>query len=186
MSLLEQQNFLAKVYTDEKLRRNFSNEPAKIGRENFLSETEINEIAEILPEEISFFADSLYQKRLRETEKILPLTKQVSGDKFQMLFREFSRNYNPQTIKKHLEDAKGFCAFLRQNQSVPEITKSAAKFEQSRLKFYSFGVNLVFCRLNYDVREISRLIENADYELQKKTKFAVWIRVGRISKHFFI
>ncbi|MDQ3130922.1 MAG: hypothetical protein M3Q99_09190, partial [Acidobacteriota bacterium] len=59
-------------------------------------------------------------------------------------------------------------------------------FEQSKLSFYSFGVNFVFCRLNHDVREISRLAENADYKLQKKTKFAVWIRVGKTIKHFFI
>ncbi|MGI9054354.1 MAG: hypothetical protein ACR2F2_00995, partial [Pyrinomonadaceae bacterium] len=137
MSLLEQQNFLAKLYTDEKLRRDFLSEPSKIGQENYLNEIEIAEITEILPEEISFFAESLFWKRLREVEKFLPLTRKVSDDVFQKLFREFSQNYNPQTIKKHLEDANGFCLFLQQNNSVSEIVKNTAKYEQAKLKFYN-------------------------------------------------
>ncbi len=87
MSLREQQNFLAKLYTDEQLRRAFLSEPSKIGEENYLNETEITEISEMLPEEISFFAESLVLKRLRQVEKFLPLTRKVCGDEFQRLFR---------------------------------------------------------------------------------------------------
>ncbi len=186
MSLLEQQNFLARLYTDEKLRRAFLSEPSKIGRENLLSEIEITEITEILPEEISFFAESLFWKRLREVEKLLPLTKKVSGNDFQTLFREFSQNYNPQTIKKHLEDANEFCTFLRRNDFVSEIAKNAAKYEQSKLKFYGFGNNFVVCRLNYDVREIAQTLEVSDFKPKKKTGIAIWIRAGKNVIHFFI
>lgn len=186
MSLLEQQNFLAKLYTDEKLRRDFLYEPSKIGRENYLNEIEIAEITEILPEEISFFAESLFWKRLRQVEKMLPLTFKIADDDFQKLFREFSQNYNPQTIKKHLEDANEFCLFLQQNDSVSGITKNAAKYEQAKLKFHNFGKILVICRLNYDVRQISQIVKNANYNLKKKTKIAIWIRAGKTIKHFFI
>ncbi|MGI9055007.1 MAG: hypothetical protein ACR2F2_04305 [Pyrinomonadaceae bacterium] len=186
MSLLEQQNFLAKLYTDEKLRRDFLSEPSKIGQEDYLNEIEIAEITEILPEEISFFAESLFWKRLREVEKFLPLTRKVAGNDFQRLFREFSQNYNPQTIKKHLEDANQFCLFLQQNDSVSEITKNAAKYEQAKLKFHNFGRNFVVCRLNYDVREISQIVKDANYNLKKKTQIAIWIRAGKTVRHFFI
>ncbi|MBA3786256.1 MAG: hypothetical protein H0X15_12100 [Acidobacteria bacterium] len=187
MSLQQQQNFLAKLYTDEKLRRAFLSEPSKIGEENFLNRIEIAEIAEMLPEEISFFSESLFWKRLREVEKFLPLTRKVSGDEFQRLFRQFSQSYNPQTIKKHLEDANEFCAFLQKNASVSEISKNTARYEQSKLKFYSYGKKFVVCKLNFDVREIGeQFAKTSGKSLKKKTKIAVWFRVGNTVKHFFI
>ena len=56
MSLQKQQDFLARLYTDVSLRQNFLSAPAKIGADNDLSESEIIEIAEIMPEELNFFA----------------------------------------------------------------------------------------------------------------------------------
>src|SRR5687767_6092436 len=103
MPLLELQNFLARLYTDEKLRRTFLTEPDKIGGENNLSEREIAEIAGIIPDELTFFAGSLYWKRLRETEKLLPLTKAALNEDFEKLFGQFTEHYNPQSVKKHLE-----------------------------------------------------------------------------------
>jgi len=53
MSLLDTQNFLARIYTDESLRREFLAAPEKIGRENNLSEREIAELAEVFPDELN-------------------------------------------------------------------------------------------------------------------------------------
>lgn len=111
MSLLQQQNFLARLYTDEKLRRDFLSEPEKTGRENNLNECEIADLKAVLPDEMSFFADSLFWKRLREAERFLPLTKDFLGENFTKLSKIFSQNFNPQSIKKHLEDAFEFCGF---------------------------------------------------------------------------
>ena len=58
MSLLEVQNFTARIYTDENLRRKFLAAPEQTGRENNLSEKEIAELAAVFPEELNFFADS--------------------------------------------------------------------------------------------------------------------------------
>lgn len=148
MSLLNKQNFLARLYTDENFRRRFLFEPEKLGRKNDLNENEIAEIAGIIHAELNFFADSLFWKRLREAEKFLPETKKVLGKDFTSLFRKFSQNYDPQTVKKHLEDAVEFCDFLAQNSKLSEQAKSTAKFEQSKLKFFGFGKRFVFCRLN--------------------------------------
>jgi hypothetical protein len=179
MSLQKQQDFLAKIYTDEKLRRDFLYAPDEIGGKFGLNENEIGEINEILPEEISFFAETLLWKRLREVEKFLPLTKNILGKEFPPLFREFSQNYNPQTVKKHLEDSLEFCRFLQKKESVAEIAKNCAKFERAKLEFFGLGKRLVFCRLNFDVR--NHLESNS----KKKTSFAVWLRVGKKVKHYF-
>lgn len=183
MSLREQQNFLARLYTDANLRRAFTSEPEKIGAENCLNETEIAELAAVFPEELDFFAASLVWKRLREAKKFLPLTEKVLGADFEKLFRRFSQNYNPQTIKKHLEDALEFSKFL-QTETVSEAAKTAAKFERAKLEFFNGGKTLKICKLNYDIREIAH--DFSPPALKKKTKFAVWLRVGNRTRHFII
>lgn len=187
MSLLKQQNFLAKLYTDQRLRNDFTLEPQRIGLEHALTANEILEISQVFHEEITFFAESLFRKRVNEAAKYLPLTKQILNHEFETLFRVFSDNYQPKTIKKHLEDAKHFCLFLQKNGSAAPVAKDAAKFEASKLKFFVEGCNFVFCRLQFDLTEISRQDGNRQKsDLKNKTKFAVWIRFGKKIRHFVL
>ena len=176
MSLQEQQNLLARLYTDAEFRRAFLSEPEKIGAENDLTAGEIREIAAIMPEELDFFADSLFWKRLREVEKFLPLTRKILGEDFAGHFREFSRKYNPQTIKKHFEDALEFTRFLRLlDLSAP--AGSAVKYEQAKLLFFGLEKRLVICRLEYDHRK----------EIPEKRKLiAVWLRIGKRVRNFYL
>jgi hypothetical protein len=188
MSLIEQQNFLARLYTDENLRKSFLSDPLKIGAENDLSEKEIAELTQIIPEELNFFADSLFRKRLREVEKFLPLTCKALEESFEKFFREFSQIYNPKSIKKHLEDATEFCAFLQKAEIYPLWKKDLAKFERARLIFNSNAKQFVFEKFDFDVREILKEISNgaakAQNDFPKRTTFAVWLRVGNRTKHF--
>jgi hypothetical protein len=190
MSLLKQQNFLAKLYTDERLRRDFTFDPQKIGSENDLREDEIWEISAIFHEEINFFAASLFRKRLREAEKFLPLTKEVLKSDFDKLFRDFLQNYQARTIKKHLEDAREFCRFLQKKDFVSAIGKDVAKFEEAKIRFFVGGESFVFCRLKFNVHEIFHSGENdkSSYlsKISKKTKFLIWIRFRRKIKHFVV
>jgi hypothetical protein len=190
MSLLKQQDFLAKLYTDERLRRDFITSSLKIGSENGLSESEIREIREIFHEEINFFAESLFRKRLNEAEKLLPFTGRILKSDFEKLFRDFSQNYQSQTIKKHLEDALEFCRFVQKSGSVSRIGKDAAKYESAKLRFFASGEKFVFCRLTFDIHEISNFNKNVESldlsKISKKTKFVVWFRFGRKIKHFVV
>lgn len=173
MSLIEQQNFLARLYTDENFRLKFLSAPEKFGKENNLSEKEIKEIAGIIPDELNFFADSLFWKRLREVEKFLPETKKELGENFTKLFREFSSNFNPHTVKKHLEDAFHFCKFLLKDSKTSEQIKLTVKFERAKLEFFGYEKRFVFCRLN------------KRFSIQGRRKsFAVWFRVSGKVYHF--
>lgn len=178
MSFQKQQDFLARLFIDEGLRQNFLSSPEKIGVENGLNVAEIEDLKAVLPEEITFFAETLFWKRLRETEKILPLTKEFLKDEFVPLFREFSQNFNPQTVKKHLEDAVEFCKFI-QKAKVSEIVRDIAKFEQTKVEFFGYGKSFAVCRLSYDIKKISR--ENA--KAQRKISY-IWIKFGNKIKHF--
>jgi len=180
MSLQNRQNLLAKLYTDAEFRRAFLSEPAKIGAQNNLSSDEIEEIAAVMPEELEFFAESLFWKRLREVEKFLPLTLRALGDDFSSLFREFSQEYNPQSVKKHLEDALEFCRFL-ESQNISEPAKNAAKYERSKHEFFAFEKHLIVCRLDFDIIKYQHT-----GVWEEKKKIAVWLRIGSRVKHFFI
>lgn len=168
MSLLDVQNFLARIYTDENLRRKFLSAPEIIGKANNLNETEIAELAEVFPEELNSFAESLFYKRLREVEKILPLTKNVLGKNFEKHFRAFTDSFLPSSIKKHLEDAVEFCSYLQKNKSASDIEKNTAKFEQAKLEFFGFEKRLVIKIFDYDVKTN-----------QKRRHISVWLRIGK-------
>lgn len=177
MSLLDVQNFTARLYTDENLRREFLIAPVEIGKVNNLSEKEIAELTEILPAELNFFADSLRRKRLREVEKLLPLTRKALADDFEKHFREFANQFTPESIKKHLEDAIQFAEFLREREK--DWKRDAAKFEAAKLEFYAHGKSLVFRIFDYDVKEISRRIAEPPPNFQKRKTFALWLRIGK-------
>ena len=175
MALLEQQNFMARIFTDENLRQSFWENPEKIGQEHGLSEIEVAQMKEIIPDDLNFFADSLFHKRFHEVEKLLPLTKKSLGNEFLKIFREFSNQFQPVTVKKHLEDAIQFCKYLQSQKIEPMYAKDSAKFEQTKHEFFSEGKFLSFCLLRYNV-----------YNSKKKLGFAVWYRIGNRSHHFIL
>lgn len=188
MSLLDVQNLLARIFTDEDLRLRFLLDPEKIGIENDLSETEIEQIKQLLPEQVNFFAGSLLYKRLREVEKLLPLTRTALETQFEKYFREFANQFLPQTIKKHLEDAMEFGKFLQSKKIEPVWTKDLAKFERARLSFNNSEKRFLLEKFDYDVREIikdiSRAGKNPQSDFPRRKTYAVWLRFGRRAKHF--
>lgn len=186
MSLLEQQNLLARLYTDENFRREFLSEPEKIGKENSLNEQEIADIKDILPDEIKAFADSLFYKRLREVEKFLPLTRKFLIKDFENYFKEFALEFNPKSVKKHLEDSIEFAEFLQTKNMEPFWIKDLAKFEKSKLEFSGFGKNFVIKSFDFDIRQIFRLNNETVNELKKRKTLAVWLKIGKKSKHFML
>ena len=186
VSLKEQQNFLARLYTDEALRRRFFAGPAIVGAEFGLTPAETEELAAVLPEELDFFAQSLYWKRLREVEKLLPLTRRVVGADFKDHFRAFADGFNPGSVKKHLEDALAFAEFL-ETREINDYGRAAARFEGARLAFFGYERRLVWRRLAYDAREIAAAAENGTLDtVKKRMKIAVWVRYGQRIRHFFI
>lgn len=180
MSLLEQQNFMARLFTDEDLRREFLKKPENTAQKNNLDENDIAQLKEILPTELNFFAGSLFHKRLHEVEKLLPLTQESLEKEFQNYFREFSKDFQPKTVKKHLEDAIEFADFLSKKTFEKDWLKDLIIYEQARLKFNGYHKRFILKSFKFNVREFKN--ENP---LKRKT-FAVWLRIGKIVRHFII
>lgn len=183
MSLLEQQNFLAKVFTDELLREKFLSAPENVGKENNLSETEIEQICQVLPEQIKFFADSLFYKRLHEVEKILPLTRKVLGKKFETYFREFANEFLPKTIKKYLEDANKFGEYLRKKETA--WINDLISFERARLIFNGYGKRFVFRKFRFCIKDVLKNSrQDAKANVRRRLSFAIWLRFGSKIYHY--
>ena len=153
--------------------------PEKLGKQNNLTEQETAELVGILPAELNFFADSLFWKRLREVEKLLPLTRKILAGDFEKYFREFANRFLPETIKKHQEDAIEFAAFLQSKKLEPDWAKDAAKFEQAKLEFYGLSKPFVLRFFDYNVKEIFRQAAMPPSEIRKKKTFVVWLRIGK-------
>jgi hypothetical protein len=189
MALLETQNFLAQIYTDEKLRREFLSEPEKIGGKNNLKPEEIAELIAIFPAELNAFAESLFYKRLRQVEKLLPLMRRLTGKNFEEHFRRFANHFSPESNKKHLEDAIKFADFLQFEKNETSVIKNAAKFERARLEFNAFQKRFAVILLDYDVRLISDsfLRENETSSAQNlalRKTVVIWLRTGNKVKQF--
>jgi hypothetical protein len=180
MNLAKIQALLARLYTDAELRERFLLEPEKVCAENDLIGSEVDQIAQILPEELSFFAESLFYKRLREVEKLLPRTKEILSADFEKYFREFSNGFLPAAIKKHLEDALQFSDFLLKQELKSVWLKDLIRYEQANLIFNGFGKKFLFRRFNFNIKEISR----KSIKAQRKPSVAVWLRIGGKTRHF--
>ncbi len=172
MGLREQQNFLAKLFTDENLRISFYDNPEKIGQENKLNETEIDQLKGIIAADLNFFADSLINKRLHEAKKILPLTEKVLDSDFNDLFQDFSTQFQPTSVKKHLEDAIEFCKYLQLQPVGNVYLKDTAKFEQTKLEFFQKEKSFSFCILRHNI-----------FTARKRPCLAIWYRSGNHSRH---
>lgn len=190
MSLLETQNFLARIYTDENLRREFVSAPEKIGAENNLNFEEIAELARILPEDLNSFSEALFYKRLREVEKLLPLTRKISIKEFERHFRAFTGSFLPESNKKHFEDAINFADFLASQENELVWLKDLAQFEKTRLEFTVLQKRFSITLLDYDIRLILENLPNQKPDLvanvKKRKTAAIWLRIGNKVKHFVI
>jgi hypothetical protein len=184
MPLLEQQNVLAKIYTDETFRSEFLSKPEQIGLQNGLTKAESIEILRIMPAELEFFADSLFYKRLNEVIKILQVSQKSIGKReFERYFREFAEDFKPTKAKKHLEDSFEFCKFLLKQKLKSEWLREVVILEKARLQFYGYGQMFVFRAFRYD---LTHLQEPKDVRRSywKLLTFVIWIRFGKRTWHW--
>lgn len=136
MGLQEQQDLLARLYTDPEFRAAFSSDPAGIGRDAGLSPEDLTAIATISSSDIDAFSESLFRKRLNEVKKLLPITMRVIGGDLDDHFRRFSTTFNATGAHKHLDDALEFSRFLRSASDILSPARDAARFEGNKLEFF--------------------------------------------------
>ncbi len=187
MALKEQQDLLARLYTDRQFAEKYFYHPDSAVSDSGISVEEAQDIAASAGEEIRIFADSLIGKRLREVEKLLPVTGKFLGEEFQKLFREHAKKFSPTSLKKHFEDAIEFRAFLEVSCSVDSKAKDVVKFETLKLQHFAEVRRLTIGQLRYDIRPLFDSQRRIDgLVIKKKRSLAIWLRINERSRFFFI
>lgn len=180
-SLREQQDILARLYTDDRFRAAFLKAPDSFAERLGVSKAEGEGLANVAGGDVEWFAESLVSKRLREVRKMLPMTEQEFGAKeFARRFREFADQFSPTSVKKHLEDSLAFAKSLVKDPSIEGSERSMARFESLRLRHQALDKHFSFCLLRYDPRRVTGF---TTYE--KRRGLGIWIAVGRWSRIFF-
>lgn len=181
MSLAAQQNFIARLITDERLRLSFADAPQQVGAEHGLRGNEISDINRTLGDDFEFFAKSLINKRLLDVKKLLPMTLQALRiDEFNKQFYEFAKSHMP---TKPFNDAVGFAYFLANAQTHQYWQREVAKLERARLFFNNRKQNLFFKVFRYDLDSLGYLGDRTA-EPRKKLTIFLWIRYGKWVRRF--
>lgn len=183
MSLREQQDLIAHLYCDAGFRAAFFAAPLDHASETGLSNDLIQQIATAIPDEIEYFAKTLVWKRQRAVEKMLPMTRAALGADFAREFENFATRFQPESLKKHLEDALAFAAAIENSSADAEI-RATARYERTRLRFFSEQRRFSICRVTEGVR--GRVAGIAEPTGRGRSRIAVWIRTGRRVRHFFV
>lgn len=174
MTLQQEQDLLARLYTDREFREHVLDVSGG-------DDARASKLALAAADEVRWFAETLVTKRLREVEKLLPLSLQEIGKKeFESRFRRFAETYSPTTVKKHLDDAMGFTAYLRKSRSLEPGESNIVTFEAARLRHKAFDRRFSLCFLKYDPRKV---VGYRTYE--PRSGVGIWIAIGECSRILF-
>jgi len=179
MGLAEQQRLLARLYTDAAFRERFLADPRGQGETLGLAPTDVEQLSGLSPQQLGFFARSLYRKRLGEVRKLLPATRRALGPRFAALFQQFCDGYTPGGTKKHRDDALAFAAFLRREWSVPPWIVDLARYEAAWLRATAGECVVLACWFRYPVGAMVREVAegNGLQPPDKRPTLAFWFRL---------
>lgn len=182
MSLKEQQDLLAKLYTDPDLQLEFAADPSTVLSRYEIGEDESESFSVLADVEIKFFADSLVAKRFREVRKLLSISANCLGPRFRECFVEFAPKYNPTSVKKHAEDATAFSQHLLEKTNLNDIERDAIAFESTRLRHILQTRTVSFARLRHDPNSLSDSV----IKPIRQGGIAIWITPSKETRFAFI
>ncbi len=181
MSLREQQNVLAKLFTDPQFRSAFHKRPEETGKVHDLTPSEINELVQVEPTAVEEYAVALLFKRLRAVENLLPLTSRLLGKDRSRLFFDFAASEISEGPKKNFFEARGFCVFLESAPSaIAKDVAAVARFERKRLEFFHDRRRLTISTIPPVLgEEVGTLSSLSRYFGDRRARVAAWLRIGR-------
>lgn len=181
MALAQTQALLARLFTDDDLRREFFEAPIAVASRYGLSMHDTQRLAMIDSREIEVFAQSLIGKRALYARRALPLTARALGDRFDALFRQAiggaARDANR-------SDAAALTAFLDRRVASYELDPpwiaELARFELAFIDAGRSGATLFFRAFDFNVASVAQALARAEEisAVRRKT-FGVWARPPR-------
>lgn len=182
MALAQTQALLARLFTDDDLRREFFEAPIAVSSRFGLSMHDTQRLAEIDRREIEAFAQSLIGKRTLYARRALPLTARALGDRFDALFRQAIRGAARDATNR--SDAAALTAFLDRRvakcESEPPWVADLARFELAFVDAGRSGAALFFRAFDFDVASLAQaLARDEEISAVRRKTFGVWARLPR-------
>ena len=157
---------LARLLSDDSLRRDFARDPASVARALDVAEPHRAAFCSIRAEQLDTQAGVLLGKRFHEVAVLLPRTIQRIGNVARELFRTYAETFWPTGHRRHIEDAVAFGRFIaRRNRAfidVVEFNRLCFLISGRRVRLHFAGVRVpgtrprravqVLCRTPSDVR----------------------------------
>ncbi|MGJ0394959.1 MAG: hypothetical protein ACR65U_01845 [Methylocystis sp.] len=182
MSLAETQALLARLFTDDELRREFFELPVAVAARFGLSAEEAQRLAALDRREMDAFARSLIGKRALYARKALPLTARALGDQFDSLLAEAIRGRARDQSSR--TDAAALVALLEKRLSQRELAPvwivDLARFELAFVEAGGSGPALFLRRFHFDVASIANSVARGDVvSVVRRGAIGVWARPPR-------
>ena len=117
---------LGRLLADAGLRAELRRDPDGLARS---LDADPAELRGLDPEGLEAQAETLFEKRVHEAGKLLPVTMARLGEEATPLFRQHAERFWPQGHRRHAEDAAAFGRFLEDRQ-LPRC-----RSELNRLRF---------------------------------------------------
>ncbi|WP_292529411.1 hypothetical protein [Methylocystis sp.] len=182
MALAETQALLARLFTEEELRREYFEAPLAVATRFGLSVYDTQRLAALDRCETEAFARSLIGKRTLYARKALPLTARALGDRFDALLWEAIRGRA--SDGKLRADAAALVALLErriaQRDLAPVWIVDLARFELAFVEAGRSGPALFFRRFEFDIASIANsLAKDEDVSAIRRGAVGVWARLPR-------
>ncbi|MGD9657391.1 MAG: hypothetical protein AB7U61_07080 [Methylocystis sp.] len=182
MALAETQALLARLFTDDELRREFFETPVGVASRFGLSADQAQCLASLDRRETEAFAQSLIGKRALYVRKALPLTARALGDGFDALVREAIRGR--ESGGKRRTDAAALVALLESSLAqrilAPAWIVDLARFELAFIESGGSGPALILRRFDFDVASIAASLARGEtVNAIRRRNLGVWARPPR-------
>ena len=185
MGLSEIEQILARLSTDEGLRRRFVDDPFALSRELGLSAAESRRLRREAAARYDSFAASSGEQRLVEMGKLLPLTHRVLGSRFAAHFKRYAAEREPGGIERLFGDAIDFAAYLEKSLRRERVgsgwTLELLRYERARLKAADPKRRLVAAFFRHDISRLVRSVARKEETptVVRRATLALWMRSKR-------
>lgn len=175
MSLEAYQKILAQLYTDEKFRQEFWQNPEKWEKAQNLDKKQIQELRQNHQKAIFHYSLSLINKRFRAVSHFLPHSLQIlSQEQAKRLFQVYAAQQTLTRKDRYAEDAYAFATFLSGQVSIQEAwQKELIRFEQMHIRRECYFFHWHFFRYDLPamITNFSSLPHQASLPTQVHTNF---------------
>lgn len=186
MGLIELQNAMARLFTDERYQQQLVNDPLSTGAESGLTAEEIESLMTLAKEAIPAFSHSLLRKRFGEVRRLLPASSAILGAKNWPLFRDFAANHPTTGCHRHRQDAIEFADSLLRHDN-DALQRDILRFEREDLDIWNSGYSFRWLYFRHDLISAISRIRSGETDIQYvgRPTLAIWIRLGRNRRVFY-